>query len=71
MNSTSVKTYENNRIEYAISMAEESFSERLFNLIKEKEISEVECYKRAGITRQVFRGTLYGIHRISHYPNYL
>ena len=48
------KEYENNRIEYAISMAEESFSERLFNLIKEKEISEVECYKRAGITRQVF-----------------
>ncbi len=41
-------------IEDAISMAEESFSERLFSLIKEKGISEVECYRRAGITRQVF-----------------
>ncbi len=41
-------------IEDAISMAEESFSERLFSLIKEKGISEVECYKKAGITRQVF-----------------
>ena len=48
------KEYEIPGIEDAISMVEESFSERLFSLIKEKGISEVECYKRAGITRQVF-----------------
>lgn len=41
-------------IEDIIANPEESFSERLFSLIKEKGISEVECYKRAGITRQVF-----------------
>ena len=41
-------------IEDIIANPVESFSERLFSLIKEKGISEVECYKRAGITRQVF-----------------
>ena len=41
-------------IKTAISTREETFSEMLFRLIKEKNISEVECYKGAGLSRQLF-----------------
>ena len=43
--------YDLDTIEDAIANAKESFSEMLFRLIREKGISEVECYKRAGISR--------------------
>ena len=46
--------YDLDTIEDAIANAKESFSEMLFRLIREKGISEVECYKRAGISRQLF-----------------
>ena len=46
--------YDLDTIEDAIANANESFSEMLFRLIREKGISEVECYKRAGISRQLF-----------------
>ena len=34
--------------------AGETFSEMLFRFIKEKGISEVDCYKKAGLSRQLF-----------------
>ena len=46
--------YEFSGIEEAIAETEEPFTEMLFRLIKEKGISEVDCYKRAGISRQLF-----------------
>lgn len=41
-------------IKYALEQKEESFSEALFQIIRDKGMDEVDCYKRAGIDRKLF-----------------